>query len=898
MSLITRDQKLSLDYSSFGRQSITVNATSDSTINGGLDLSSFGRQLIFPATISGVAAPTYAVVESVSSVIEGTAVTFNVTTTNVSDGTTLYWSVPLSGTLTADDFAAASGNFTITGNAGTFVVTPIFDYTFSNSETSESFVAEIATSQGGSAEATSGSVTITQPTISLSASPSSIYEQETSIVTITTTDISNGTEFLYYLNSSGIHTDSEFVGVGTTGTFTISSNSATVSITPDLVIAENWAVPNDYVTFEVRAPGTSYHSDVIDSTIVNISDKTISITPDVTTVQEGGSVTFTVNTIGVANNTVLYYTTNVGAGVTEWDFYDGTLTGILTVTGTTSSGISTFVKPITPDLSIDEGPETFSISIRYNSITGTIATTSQDITITEPTYSITESTLTVDEGDPVTFTVNTTGVPEGQTLFYTLDGTNVDYLDFDDYTKQGTFTVSAGVGTVTKTLRSDLSNTEGTETFTFNVRIGSVTGDIVATSNSVSVTDATYSITESATILNEGDSVTFTINTTGVSDGSVLYWSFDGTNVDYLDFDNYYSYGTFTVTGGTATVTTTIRSDLTSSEGTEYFYFNVRTGSVTGTVVATSSLITINDATYTLTQDATIIYEPGTSGSGPTGPYIPQSELTSLDYTAFGRQTFDARSSTNIKRGSLDLTSFGRTKIFPATLTGDPADGSSIDIEDLIDPRVTNASDPAEVIFTIATTNVPAGTILFYDIVDDAGSTGISASDFEDNTLTGYTTVDGSGNATITKRARFDGVSESPNERFVLRVRINSVSGDIVATSSPVEIVDALFGTIVPLPPAPPIPPGPPPPPATEPPAPAPEPPPPGEPPAPAPVPPPNPGPPPPPPPPPVAPSMYANISGTWKSADAIYYRVSGTWREVGTIYYNDGSGWREVDGT
>ena len=892
MSLVTRDQILALDYSSFGRLSITANLTSDSAINGGFELSSFGRPIIFPATISGVAAPTYAVVESVSSVVEGTSVTFNVTTTNVSDGTILYWSVPLSGTLTAGDFAAVSGNFTINGNAGTFVVTPIFDYTFSNSETTESFTAEIATSQGGSAEATSGSVTIIQPTISLSASPSSIYELETSVVTITTTDISNGTEFLYYLNSSGIHTDSEFVGVGTTGTFTISGNSATVSITPDLIVEENWALPNDYVTFEVRAPGNSYHSDVIDSTIINISDKTVSITPDVTTVQEGGSVTFTVNTVGVANNTILYYTTNVGAGVTEWDFYDGTLTGILTVTGTTASGISTFVKPITPDLSIDEGPETFSISIRYNSLTGTIATTSQDITITEPTYSITESTLTVDEGDPVTFTINTTGVPEGQTLFYTLDGTNVDYLDFDDYTKQGTFTVSAGVGTVTKTLRSDLSNTEGTETFTFNVRIGSVTGDIVATSNSVSVTDATYSITESSTILNEGDSVTFTINTTGVSDGSVLYWSFDGTNIDYLDFDNYYRYGTFTVSAGVGTVTSTIRADLTNSEGTEYFYFNVRTDSVTGTVVATSNLITINDATYTLTQDATIIYEPGTSGSGPTGAYLPQSELTSFDHSSFGRPYFDSRSSTNTKRGSLDKSSFGRSKIFSATLTGDPADGSSVYD---IDPRLTNANDPAEVIFTIATTNVPVGTILFYDIVDDAGSSGISASDFEDNTLTGYTTVDVSGNATITKRARFDGVTESPNERFVLRVRINSVSGDIVATSTAVEIVDALFGTIAPLPPAPPIPPGPPPPPATEPPAPPPEPPPPGEPPAPAPVPPPNPGPPPPPPPPPVAPTMYANISGTWKSADAIYYKVSGTWRSVPAIYYHDGTQWRDI---
>ena len=61
---------------------------------------------------------------------EGSALTFNVTTANVADATTLYWTVT-----SAADFSTSTGSFTISSNAGSFSVTPTADTTTEGAET-------------------------------------------------------------------------------------------------------------------------------------------------------------------------------------------------------------------------------------------------------------------------------------------------------------------------------------------------------------------------------------------------------------------------------------------------------------------------------------------------------------------------------------------------------------------------------------------------------------------------------------------------------------------------------------------------------------------------------------------------------------------------------------------
>lgn len=60
-------------------------------------------------------------------VTEGTQVTYSVTTTNIDNGTTMYY-WKKSGTAVAADVDALSGTFTVNSNAGQFTITPTIDY--------------------------------------------------------------------------------------------------------------------------------------------------------------------------------------------------------------------------------------------------------------------------------------------------------------------------------------------------------------------------------------------------------------------------------------------------------------------------------------------------------------------------------------------------------------------------------------------------------------------------------------------------------------------------------------------------------------------------------------------------------------------------------------------------
>lgn len=84
----------------------------------------------------GITAPTtYAVVPDTGSVDEGVAINFTVQTTNVTEGTVLYYQ-----NNNTTDFASTTGSFTINSNFGNFTQTPDLDLT---TEGSESFTVSI-----------------------------------------------------------------------------------------------------------------------------------------------------------------------------------------------------------------------------------------------------------------------------------------------------------------------------------------------------------------------------------------------------------------------------------------------------------------------------------------------------------------------------------------------------------------------------------------------------------------------------------------------------------------------------------------------------------------------------------------------------------------------------------
>ncbi len=118
--------------------------------------------------------------------------------------------------------------------------------------------------------------------------------------------------------------------------------------------------------------------------------------------------------------------------------------------------------------------------------------------------------------------------------------------------------------------------------------------------------EPTYTITPSTTSVNEGSSVIFTINTYNVPDGTLLYWTTNTVSgtVNTSDFGDSSISGSFVINGGVATVTRTLTNDITT-EGTESFQLQIRTGSTGGPIVATSATVTINDTSITPSFSAT-----------------------------------------------------------------------------------------------------------------------------------------------------------------------------------------------------------------------------------------------------------------------------------------------------
>jgi len=110
----------------------------------------------------------------------------------------------------------------------------------------------------------------------------------------------------------------------------------------------------------------------------------------------------------------------------------------------------------------------------------------------------------------------------------------------------------------------------------------------------------TYTVTPTASSVNEGSSISFNVLTTNVSNGTTLYWTLNTVSgtINSSDFSGGAVSGSFTITNGIGSVTLTIATDLTT-EGTESFQLQVRTDSTSGTVVVTSSTVTINDTSTT-----------------------------------------------------------------------------------------------------------------------------------------------------------------------------------------------------------------------------------------------------------------------------------------------------------
>ena len=286
-----------------------------------------------------------------------------------------------------------------------------------------------------------------------------------------------------------------------------------------------------------------------------------------------------------------------------------------------------------------------------------------------PIYDVTPSATSVDEGQDIIFTINTEGVSAGTTLYYNTEqgasGTSAVGADLIA-PNSGSFTIvsagaNLGVATVTRSITLD-GTTEGPETFRFVVLTDSTTAGVVTRTDDITINDVipTYSVGISTDNVNEGSSVEFTVNTSGIASGTTLYFSTSGTTVA-ADFADNSLTGSFNIVGvgttsaGIATFSRSLVAEGPGTEGTENFNITIRTGSTSGTAVTTTPTITVNDIfpsyNFVLTNQSGIVTNIAEEGELVTVTLNTTNIATGTEF----RVWFDEEPGTNSDKNYRDF---------------------------------------------------------------------------------------------------------------------------------------------------------------------------------------------------------------------------------------------------
>lgn len=138
-------------------------------------------------------------------------------------------------------------------------------------------------------------------------------------------------------------------------------------------------------------------------------------------------------------------------------------------------------------------------------------------------------------------------------------------------------------------------------------------GNIIISGTAIlNILTSTYSISPSTSSVNEGSSVTFTVNTTNVLDGTVFYWQAASSTITPSTNISPAS-STVTINNNTATFNINATADSLTESGTQSFYVNLYKESGYITLRANTSVIIINDTSQTP-------YVPPPSGSFTVSP--------------------------------------------------------------------------------------------------------------------------------------------------------------------------------------------------------------------------------------------------------------------------------------
>ena len=647
----------------------------------------------------------------------GTPTTSNIYT---SDGrVAVYFTAPTdSGGLTVNQYYVISspGSLTNTGSASPITVSGLTKgtpYTF------QVRASNTSGSTYGSYSLSSSSITpITRPTAPTSASATPTSGTTATIVVGIPSDNGGRSITSYYATTAFSNIAG---GPYSDASLNFSSSTTTIPITGltngkyyvFTVYATN-SIPADGATIYGSSVGSNEinPADVPSSpTITNITQYP-SYTAD-------GRVNVTVSTPYNGGATIDLYTVSDGQG--HSGTRSSATGGTITVTGLTkgvsytftatahnrigysgSSGSYSFT-PLsvpgtptlgTPSYSASPGVSTASVSIlvsttdnggstitSYSAIsspggfTGSLNASSGTITITglnkgtAYTFNVT-ATNAQGTGSPATSSsVTSTSAPTAPTSVTatkTLDSTtaSLSWTAPSDTGGTGvtitsyTITDNHGVQTTSSTTSQYFSSLTSAYTYYWTVTATNSVGSTGAAGTSNIISLPAYYVGVSPTSVDETNNtyVAIALATSNVPDGSTIYWTTTGT-ATAPDFVDGVSSGSVTISSGTALVARYILADHLT-EGTETFQIQFRINSTSGTVEATSSVVSIADTSLT--------YGVITFSSASNTVNVPKSSISS--YTSSGSFVVTMSSGT-VGTVTIGYSGNGSTVITPSSFT-------------------------------------------------------------------------------------------------------------------------------------------------------------------------------------------------------------------------------------
>ena len=674
-----------------------------------------------------------------SSINEGVTTTFNVTTTSLSN-TTLYWSIDLSGGITAGDFSATSGSFSITSGSGSFSITTTPDMT---TEGGEAFVLSIRTGSVTGTVRAQTTVSITDTSLTRTYAfgfiPTSINEGNTGIFNVNTTNIPNSpTTTLYWTIVNTSTTNLDFSA--TSGSFSITNNAGSFSITPTLDMTKTGVESTESFYVQIRTDSTS-GTVVATSSNVNVVDMvpTYSVGPNVTSVNEGGTVTWTVTTTNVVNGTVLYWSVNLAFGMSVSDLLDNAnATGSVTI----NDNIGTFTTTLRNDQST-EGSETLYVWLwtDSNKTQGQHVAQSDNVTVNDTSTAIipfvevgytiyqdvTSATFTQPAGSSSAFIIAQGGGGGGA----------------GGYAVPNSYAASGGAGGGGSVVRALVKLPAGS---TLSVFPGTGGAGSLAGSTTDGADGAPSFITGTGISIYAapgGGGKNYNLRTGG-DGGQSIVSSASGANV--IDFGIVYgSYGTSGVyTTGSFTASIDGGSSATTAGSGVYYPISGGLGGPGG--VTNGSMFDAKNGTY------------GDGGGGGAA------------YKTTGSSTYGR--GGNGGKGTV-IVVYGNGNGF----TGNHPQYT-------ISPSATTISEGQSVVFTVNTTNVADGTVLYWD--NDVNMPHPFFTTSLDHTQSGSVNISGN-TASFTLSIPYDSVDDN-NDRISIRLFRDSGRKYMVARASNVTI--------------------------------------------------------------------------------------------------------------